>query len=138
MKVLIFPGYGGCIYTDEMKEAAEQQSGALAGRIGRVVDVVESAEVRDTSGDIDGDFKSVLEELKNNYGKIIGLKGLDSNKELIHYYTWSNDIHWAIKLMIVDVDTSKPWKIGEYDGAEYIEYYNIPEIIDEESNYAKW
>ena len=138
MKVLIFPGYGGCIYTDEMKEAAEQQSGALAGRIGRVVDVVESAEVRDTSGDIDGDFKSVLEELKNNYGKIIGLKGLDSNKERIHYYTWSNDINWAIKLMIVDVDTSKPWKIGEYDGAEYIEYYNIPEIIDEESNYAKW
>lgn len=138
MKVLIFPGYGGCIHTDEMKEAAEQQSGALAGRTGRVVEVVESAEVRDISGDIGGDFKSVLTELKNNYGKIIGLKGLDSNKESIYYYTWSNDINLAIKLTIEDVDTSKPWKIGEYDGAEYIEYYRIPEILDEESNYAKW
>jgi hypothetical protein len=41
-------------------------------------------------------------------------------------------------MAVVDVDTSRPWRIAEYDGAEGIEYYSEPEILDKNSNYARW
>ena len=39
-------------------------------------------------------------------------------------------------IMLLDVDTSRPWTILDYDGAEYIQYLDF-DIIDAESNYCK-
>lgn len=45
---------------------------------------------------------------------------------------------YVYRIKVVDVDTSKIWRIGEYDGAEGIEYFNNPEIIDKDLNYGTW
>lgn len=39
-------------------------------------------------------------------------------------------------IMLVDVDTSRPWTILDYDGAEYIQYLDF-DVVDVESNYCK-
>ncbi|MBO5712035.1 MAG: hypothetical protein J6R47_04280 [Acholeplasmatales bacterium] len=39
-------------------------------------------------------------------------------------------------IMLVDVDTSRPWTILEYDGSEYIQYLDF-NVVDAESNYCK-
>ncbi|MFO1442848.1 hypothetical protein KDN24_06420 [Bacillus sp. Bva_UNVM-123] len=38
---------------------------------------------------------------------------------------------------IVEIDTTKPWTIEEYDGAEYIKYIEY-EVLDEKLNYCKF
>ena len=39
-------------------------------------------------------------------------------------------------IILVDVDTSRPWTILDYDGAEYIQYLDF-DIIDTEINYCE-
>ena len=39
-------------------------------------------------------------------------------------------------IRLVEVDTSRPWTILDYDGAEYIQYLDY-NVIDKESNYCK-
>lgn len=139
MKVLIFPGFGGCHYTDEMVKAIENETEFIKQRIGKVVEVVEKAEIRDATGLTQYDWDKIINELSKKQGTIVGLKGMDKNNtEDINYYTWYKETSWIMEMKIVDVDTSKPWKIGEYDGAEGIEYFNEPEILDKETNYARW
>lgn len=38
---------------------------------------------------------------------------------------------------IKDVDTSRPWTIGEYDGSEYVQYMDY-KMLDEKLNYGKF
>lgn len=37
---------------------------------------------------------------------------------------------------IVEVDTTRPWRITDYDGLEYVEYLDYT-VIDEELNYCE-
>lgn len=39
---------------------------------------------------------------------------------------------------IVDIDTSKPWRIHIYDGAESIEYFNGVTVKNSETNESEW
>lgn len=39
-------------------------------------------------------------------------------------------------IMLVEVDTSRPWTILDYDGSEYIQYLDY-NIIDKEANYCE-
>lgn len=38
-------------------------------------------------------------------------------------------------IMLIDVDTSRPWTILDYDNSEYIQYLDY-DTIDKESNYC--
>lgn len=37
---------------------------------------------------------------------------------------------------VVEVDTTRPWRIADYDGLEYVEYLDYV-VIDEELNYCE-
>lgn len=57
-----------------------------------------------------------------------------------HFYfrDLDDEYNQVFGLEIVDVDTSKKWKIKEYDGAEDIVYYSEPRLIDKELNMWEW
>ena len=137
MKVLIFPGYGGDCYTKEMKKAIDGSDKLLGCRVGRVVEVVEKAEIIREIGYADS-CDDIIEDLKANRGKIIGVTIKQADTEKVRYYTWCNKPKELCQMAVVDVKTSRPWRIAEYDGAEGIEYYSEPEILDKNSNYARW
>lgn len=49
-----------------------------------------------------------------------------------------NERHELFNISIVDIDTSKPWKIVDYDGAESIEYFEGVKVLDEKYNLCEW
>lgn len=76
-------------------------------------------------------FSNVFEKLKS--GKIDYIKFDDE-------FVWFCDLGSKLssKIRIVEVDTSKPWRINDYDGAESIEYFDGIKCIDEEINMCQW
>ena len=52
------------------------------------------------------------------------------------YYCYDMTMHSVSKISIVTVDTSVPWKINDYDGAEYIEYR--PKLVPIEEKYNRY
>ena len=89
------------------------------------------------SHDFDKELKRKLAQSKfpkNRVGKII--KYLEEPGEVLLRY----DNGYWIKAydevyFIAEVDTSRPWTILEYDGAEYIQYLDY-DIIDKDMNYC--
>lgn len=39
---------------------------------------------------------------------------------------------------LVEIDTTVPWRINDYDGFEFVEYLPKPNVLDPESNYSEW
>ena len=57
--------------------------------------------------------------------------------ECIQDYDWYRRFRVGNNIiMLEEVDTSRPWTILDYDGAEYIQYLDF-DVIDKESNYCK-
>lgn len=77
-----------------------------------------------------------------------GYKGLWSieartDKDLIEYVEKNVNEHGVMKgkdywtyVIVVEVDTSKPWCIDEYDGSEHIMYLEY-EVLNKELNYVR-
>ena len=42
----------------------------------------------------------------------------------------------GIKIILIDI--SRPWRISEYDGLEFIKYFNGITVLDSITNYSKW
>jgi hypothetical protein len=122
MKVLLFTRYGGCTATPQMKEILNKYKG-IRGRIGEIVDYVENNHVvYDAS-----QYFDAQKEAKNNKELIIKISDV--------YIVWNENISSTAPFSIVEVDTTRPWTIEEYDGAEYIEYLDENKLVDEELNY---
>lgn len=73
---------------------------------------------------------------KNRTGKIVEL--LEKQGEIISH---QNGGYWIKTYdefyFIAEVDTSRPWTILEYDGAEYVQYLDYS-IIDKNLNYCEF
>lgn len=39
---------------------------------------------------------------------------------------------------VVEVDTSKPWRLSDYDGSEGIEYFDGVQVVNEKYNMCNW
>ena len=124
MKILLFTGYGGWAATPHMKEILNKHKG-IRGRVGEIIDYVENNHViYDAS-----QYFEAQKELKNNKELIIKINN--------DYIVWNETIYSTAPFSIEDVDTTRPWTIEEYDGAEYIEYLDEHKLADEELNYYK-
>lgn len=62
------------------------------------------------------------------------------NKELIYTKEDGEYKEYGLTsaITIETVDTSKPWRIADYDGAEGIEYFKHYNIIDKSINLCEW
>ena len=87
-----------------------------------------------------------LEDLMNKYtfpenrynSKIIDF--IEKTYTPIGYYKSSHTTNYQIDNVLIsiqEVDNSRPWKIENYDGSEYIQYLDY-KIIDENSNYCDY
>ena len=59
-------------------------------------------------------------------------------KGIKYFYGTPNGMNLFITFEIIDVDTSRPWCIEEYDGAEDIKYLDGYKCVDRESNYFEF
>jgi hypothetical protein len=130
MKVLLFTGYGGYAATPQMRKILEKYDG-IYSRIGEIVDYVENNHVLYHSSH----FIEAESELKNNRELIIKFEDTQRYKDRQSYVVYDANLYGTASFSIVDVDTTRPWTIEEYDGAEYIQYLDENKLIDKELNY---
>lgn len=133
MKVLLFTGYGGWDATPQMKKILNKyEEKGIRGRIGEIVDYVENNHVVYPTI---CKLPEMEKEFKNNKELIVKFEDIQKNG--YQKYTVYNDIGYSgtVTFSIVEVDTTRPWTIEEYDGAEYIQYLDENKLVDEELNY---
>lgn len=123
IKVLLFSSYGSCGTTKDIRWLLKKYP-FPKNRVGQIVEYIENNAISLTSDNIE----SYLKKHKNSIGK------LEENNT---YYVYDEGINCLKCLSIENVDTSKPWKISEYDGSEYIQYLDY-EIVDKDLNYCKF
>ena len=116
MKVLIFNSYGGRIPTI-IKPFVKR---GIKWRTEDVIKFIEQAAVN-PCGMAPHSIKT----------KIVKYYASDKNRVT---YLFNED---RVTCEIVDVDTSRPWTITTYDGAEYIQYLDY-DVIDEPLNYCEY
>lgn len=126
MKILLFTGYSGCAYTADMLKIMKKYNG-IRGRIGEIVEYVENNCVEYYAAD----YVKASDAMKNNKDLIVKYKMPLEDQ----YAVWDANMHHPAFFSIVDVDTSRPWTIEEYDGAESVRYLDERKCIDEELNY---
>lgn len=133
MKVLLFTAYGGYAATPQMKEIlSKYENKGIRGRIGEIVDYVENNHVLYPTI---YKLSEIEKEFENNKELIVKFE--DLQKHGYQKYMIYRDIGYSgiTTFSIVDVDTTRPWTIEEYDGAEYIQYLDENKLIDKELNY---
>lgn len=69
------------------------------------------------------------------------IKFIEDNTEQLQTYKDGSETRklnekYGSTVYIIDVDTSRPWTIMEYDADEYIQYLDY-EVVDENVNYCK-
>lgn len=68
-----------------------------------------------------------------------------AGKDVIHAFNKGEEVLVCLEskcncyiIKVVEVDTSKPWRISDYDGGEGIEYFGGLTVINEEYNMCNW
>lgn len=91
------------------------------------------------------DVAEYLDKLPCNVNKKTILKHYNEKKQIYLKDSYNPNVVFILntngsysQINIESVDTSKCWKIDEYDGAESIEYFKKPIIIDKELNLCEW
>ena len=81
--------------------------------------------------------KYMIRSRNENYAMPIKDGMLDG---MLYFYAIPGEFNAFNAFEIVDVDIMRPWCIGEYDGAEYIEYLDDAICLDKELNFyeKKW
>ena len=137
MKIAIFSGYGGFyipsfIENDKRYKIIPNKQENEAKRRKIMADIIE--ELPYTHKELNQDVFSEFTSRKN---KKEYLK-TESDPNVIYVKNIKNTPIYSIEITLEEVDSSIPWKIDEYDGAEGIEYWNEPKIIDKELGYAEF
>jgi len=130
MKILLFTGYGGYAATPQMKKILNKYKG-IRSRVGEIVDYVENNHILYHSSY----FIEAEKELKNNRELIVKFEDIQRYENRQSYSVYDANLYGLSSFSIEEVDTTRPWTIEEYDGAEYIEYLDEHKLVDEELNY---
>lgn len=120
MKMVLFTGYGGIYLNDDFKKVFTDFS--IQNRINAVNYLLTHCEK------MNDDYYKYLEQVKR--------KDVIVQADNKTFTCWNINNDCICVFSIVDVDTSKPWTIEEYDGSEYIKYLEF-ELVDEKYNYYK-
>ena len=129
MKVLLFSGYGGTTPTPKMTEIMNKYKG-IRRRTGEIIKYVED-NCRVYGGAASEEVIKEIEALMKKDPNTIVTFLINRNV----YYIWDVDMDSFVSITIQDVDTSRPWTIKEYDGAEFVSYLDDKKLVDEVLNY---
>lgn len=129
MKVLIYPTHRGTVFIPKMKEIMNKYVG-IKCRTGEIIDYIEDNCMHCESGNYD----LIRANLVRDKEKILKVKTI-YNSDLDYVYWIYTELYGVCVFKIVEVDTSRPWTIEEYDSCEYIKYLDERKCLDEELNY---
>lgn len=127
MKVLLFTGHDCGCGTPKMKEIMKKYTG-IRCRVREVIEYIENNSLMFFCFD-DESMKTAKEKMDSDNEIIITSKNCQGK------YYYKTDYSYITSFSIVDVDTTRPWTIEEYDCAEYIKYLDENKLVDEELNY---
>ena len=132
MKVLLFTSFGKCNLSEEMNEIMNKCY-FPKNRIGEIIDYIENnnEEILNLN-DIFSIKKSIAKFKASSTDKNFMYACFSKD---VQEKVFSNNINNLTIFNIVDVDTTRPWRIRSYDGTEYIEYLDY-EILDRDMNYC--
>ena len=130
VNVLIFNGYGSPVMSDRLRKLLLIDK--VSFPLNRIITEERLEKIKQKAGEV-LDYsrnKSLKEQCQESENKLIRF----SDNQFYFYNENSKGLH---PFSIVEVDTSRPWKIEEYDGAEYIQYLDYV-VINEEINYCDY
>ena len=130
VNVLIFNGYGAPVMSHKLCKLLINEK--VSFPLNRIISEERLKEIKQKARDIIdySRLKSLKEQCQESENKVIRF----TDNQFYFYNENSKYIH---PFSIVEVDTSRPWKIEEYDGAEYIQYLDYI-VINEEINYCDY
>lgn len=132
MKIAIIPSYGS---NRDMFRAAMNATGIRLKMNSKsfrkdLAEQLDKLEPNFKVGDIN---QSVYNKLYNEEIKYIRCEEEPENI----YFKMSEG--WSFRIQIVEPDENKVWRISDYDGSEYIEYWNpYPKLVNEETGEHEW
>ena len=84
---------------------------------------------------LDKELKKIVDEYPLPQCRIDMVNYIEKNGEFVdkyrNVYKLANSFY-----SIEDVDISRPWRVTDYDGSEYVQYLDYV-VIDEELNYCE-
>ena len=119
IKIVIFGGFGASGFPKHIAKQIKEKE-FPQNRCGSIIDILEK-------------YPS-LEEVKELKAKYEKLKVDEVLRAGNRFYFGAKP--YNISCTIEEVDTSRPWTFGEYDGAEGIEYLDF-KCVSKELNYWK-
>lgn len=127
IEIAVFSGYGAIDKLDSRIKAMSKGSWTIDERI-KLAEYLK-ANSKEINYDNSDEASKVpgLYRMKNKHG----------SESYINSVRIGSIVEFTV-MTIENIDTDRMWRIREYDGAESIEYYSEPEIIDSRYNYAKW
>lgn len=127
-RVAIFPGYGSIKIPDIFKDKISRDGRNFRLVLAELIDELEDTKDNLTQRDFTI-FEKTLYSKEGSYLK---------NKNLFYYKVKEDTYDRVLIIKVVDVDTSKKWKIDSYDGSEEVVYFNEPVLVDKELNMYTW
>jgi hypothetical protein len=126
VRIAIYPDYGSIYISKEGKDYINSRK-----------DVnwrVSLAEYIDSLGDT---HSNISQEVYDNFVNSKDMQYIKS-KDLFFFKDLEEKFGLVYRVKVVDVDNSKKWMISEYDGAEDIDYFSEPVLVDKELNMYRW
>lgn len=126
IRIAIYPNYGGFYTSKEAKEYINTRS-----------DVNWRLSLAEYIDGLEDTHSNITQEV---YDEFIRSKDIPyiKSKGMFFFKNLEENFGLAYRVKVVDVDNTKKWRISEYDGAEGIEYFKEPVLVDKELNMYRW
>ncbi|MCG8474432.1 MAG: hypothetical protein MI784_03000 [Cytophagales bacterium] len=129
MKIAIFPGFGGCGYPDIISDKIKNYDDWDTMWRVRIAEIIE--DIPDTYGVTEDNFYECFRDFFSEPNQ----KNVFKFKDKMFFVSEYNHV---AEIQIVDIDTSRHWKVSEYDGAESVQYFNDIKVVNKITNESEW
>lgn len=134
MKIAIYPNFGSNHIPDFIRKQLSDRS-YIQNRI-EMVSILENLEP--THDEINQEIYNQYSSKEPNELNFFDYIKDSKNSNIVFVKDFTDKLNWVYMIEIVEVDTTKVWKIGNYDGSESINYFKEPTIINKELNLGEW
>lgn len=137
IKIAIFSGYGSCDIPEWLLKNLPTPIYGVESRI-KLAELLCNLKPTCTEEEATqkawDKFSKSKSMKRNPYFKIEG----DNKVHLKICKDVAGSIPLEVEVSIEEIDISKPWRITEYDGGEYVEVFNGISVKDEKYNMCEW
>lgn len=126
VRIAIYPDYGSIYISKEGKDYINSRK-----------DVNWRVSLAEYIDSLEDTHSNISQEVYDNFVNSKNIQYIKS-KDLFFFKDLEEKFGLVYRVKVVDVDNSKKWMISEYDGAEDIDYFSEPILVDKELNMYRW